>query len=200
MKFKYILIFSFLLIFLVSSTAPVFANCFTEMNFNPNNNIDGSSELTLLVTNSEYPLVVEVHTSGYMGNSKKMCYNVAQNDDLNLHLWGAVNTLPIYITCHKADISHSNTQDGCWGKLGVLDWVSIYPAEKDAPLGPFENTLEPKSIVDTTVSINDVNITKAYDVLDSDTVYAKWLFGFLFIFIGAFVLFKTYFKKGWEYI
>ena len=37
-----------------------------------------------------------------------------------------------------------------------------------------------------------------YSLLDKDNIYAKWLFGLLFIFVGAFVLFDAFFNNRFD--
>lgn len=47
----------------------------------------------------------------------------------------------------------------------------------------------------STIIISNPQLIPNYEHIDKDNVYSKWLFGLLFIFVGAFVLFDAFFNN-----
>ena len=52
--------------------------------------------------------------------------------------------------------------------------------------------------INSTINISNLSLDPKYESLDKETVYAKWLFGLLFIFVGAFVLFDAFFNNRFD--
>lgn len=57
-----------------------------------------------------------------------------------------------------------------------------------------------KNIIDSNVTeslviIDNLELNPKFEHIDKDSLYSKWLFGLLFMFVGAFVLFDAFFNN-----
>jgi len=51
------------------------------------------------------------------------------------------------------------------------------------------------NVTESLVTIDNLKLNPKFEHIDKDSLYSKWLFGLLFMFVGAFVLFDAFFNN-----
>lgn len=209
-KHSYFLIFLF---FFVSIIPGIFAPpvCFEEIQ---NNWPDGAvvdGQYRIRVSPQEGPVVAEIIQGGYF-DTRNFCLNIYRDP---VEFSGEINvrTAPLHIICYDASdpsIGGNTTpgissENGCWQKGTTLQTYTLFAdSEKN---GIEESTrsigyiISSTSLLNSTIPTNyNVNmsttaaVTKEY-YLFNDSNYTFPL-GILFILIGAFLFFATFFNNN----
>jgi len=87
------------------------------------------------------------------------------NNDQNFMVWVDRERSPVYITC-SSYVEDKNQYE-------LVDHIALGLSD----------------------DYTDTNITNTYTNIDKDSVWGKWLFGMLFILIGAMLFFDTFFNR-----
>jgi len=155
------------------------------------------------VTSDKDDIVVELILGGYMGNTIKTCYNINERDTFLIPFNAQINTLPIYLSCHRADsTTPPNTADGCWGRDGLLD---LYALHSDInPQDTFEESLKPLLFPSnftvasntnltgtlTTSSVITANIEKSYVNYKTDENVIVLAIAWFYVILGFFLIIR----------
>lgn len=157
------------------------------------------------------PVVIEVIQGGYF-ETRKYCINVSE-ENVNLFGWLNIRTAPLQVICYDAAnpsmggnaIPGISSENGCWQKGQTLQTYTLFIDSEDN--GIEESTKSIGSAISQTSLLNstiptDYNVnmsttaavTKEY-YLFNDSNYTFPL-GILFILIGAFLFFATFFNNN----
>ena len=208
-KHSYFLIFLF---FFASIIPGIFAAplCIEEIQNNWTDGLIVDGQYRIRVSPVDQPIVVEVIQGGYF-DTRHFCINVDRDP---VEFYGELNvrTAPLHIICYKAtDIlphnqSPSPSSNGCWQKGETLQVFSLF-SDKTVRAGIEDEIRGLSTLIGTLpLFINEIPtdynvnmsttaaVTKEY-YLFNDSNYTFPL-GILFILIGAFLFFATFFNNN----
>ena len=210
-RHSYFLIFLF---FFASIIPGIFAApCIEEtMNMLPSGSIIGQQSYNLeFKAEKGKSVVIEVIQGGYF-DTRKYCINVGQ-EPVNIFGWLNTRTAPLQVICYDAvdpSMGGSTTpgissENGCWQKGKTLQTYTLFINEGKSGIEPsiasigsvISQTSLLESVIPTDYNVNmstTAAVTKEY-YLFNDSNYTFPL-GILFILIGAFLFFATFFNNN----